>query len=154
MCFVQANINDVSAQMKLSDHHSCDSFSENMPIDIETAALLRECMDRSIAKMKENCSRVVSFAQVLMKLGQDSHLVCLSPLVLHCLYRTSVALSWMAMETSNEQYLIGKTICVNALQMMNTRWKAAGTRAFKCSRAGNGTRDFLGEQSNAVHSTP
>ncbi|PTB52208.1 hypothetical protein M431DRAFT_532785 [Trichoderma harzianum CBS 226.95] len=116
----------LSAQMKLSDHHSCDSFSENMPIDIETAALLRECMDRSIAKMKENCSRVVSFAQVLMKLAQDSHLVCLSPLVLHCLYRTSVALSWMAMETSNEQYLIGKTICVNALQMMNTRWKAAG----------------------------
>lgn len=112
--------------MKLSDHHSCESFDDGQPISIETAALFRECMDRSIIKTKENCAIVVSFAQILMEQTKVSGMGCLSPLVLHCLYRASVALSWMAMESGDEQYIAGRTICKETLQMVCARWKGAG----------------------------
>lgn len=112
--------------MKLSDHHSCDSFDDDQPLAIGAAALFRECMERSIINMKENSAAVVSFAQMLVKQAQVSGLECISPLVLHCVYRASVALSWMAMESGDEQYITGKAICEKALQIMDARWKAAG----------------------------
>jgi hypothetical protein len=112
--------------MKLSDHHSCESFDDGKPISIETATLFRECMDRSIINTKENCAIVVSFAQILMEQTKISGLECLSPLVLHCLYRASVALSWMAMESGDEQYIAGRAICEETLRMICARWKGAG----------------------------
>lgn len=113
--------------MKLCDHHSCDSFADKgMPIEAELVPLLRECTEQALQMMKETSMKIAMFVQTL-----DQKLIFpgterVSPLVLHCIYRGAISLSWLAMETGDEQYLIGKSACKRVLQKINARWKAAG----------------------------
>ncbi|KAH8803327.1 fungal-specific transcription factor domain protein [Xylogone sp. PMI_703] len=116
----------VSALMKLDGHHTCDSYDDDRPVPIETAAVFRESMDRAIIKIREDSTRVVYFVESLMNQIRDSGLDGISPLVMHCVYRAAVALSFGANESEERHYINGQAICEELLRTMNTRWKAAG----------------------------
>jgi hypothetical protein len=112
--------------MKLSDYRSCESFSEGRPLGIEEVPVARECTKLSLHIMKETSRQVVYFVQILEEHQLVSGLHSLSPLVLHCVYRAAIALSWMAKETNEEQYATGRLICVRMLEKADARWKVAG----------------------------
>lgn len=114
--------------MKLDGNHTCDSYDDDQPPPIEEVDILRECMAHGIIKIKEDCIKVVYFAEALLKQVRVSGSESISPLVLYCIYRAAIALSWCENESGEEQYASGKAICEELLRTMNTRWKAAGTK--------------------------
>ncbi|KAH8810901.1 fungal-specific transcription factor domain protein [Xylogone sp. PMI_703] len=116
----------LSALLKLSGYHICDSFDDGEPPPMETAVVFRECMERSIINMKEDCARTAYFAEMFLKTVDTFTISTLSPMVLHCIYRASITLSFISLESGDERYKAGRDICKKALQMMHSRWKAAG----------------------------
>lgn len=120
--------------MKLSDHHSCDSFATNGKgsLDMDAMALAREITRRCQEIMTETITRIASFVQLLQQsLGQMSEDAAsgLSPLFLHCIYRATLAFAWMGSASSPqvaEQYTIGKMACMELLQLSDVKWKTAG----------------------------
>jgi hypothetical protein len=119
--------------MKLSDHHSCDSFAEGTPLEVEAVPVARECTQRSLDLMKETSEQVVYFVQILEQRMLVSGIHNLSPLVIHCIYRAAIALAWMAKETNEERYVTGKLICTGMLVKLDARWKVAGSLFVGCS---------------------
>lgn len=113
--------------MKLSNHHSCDSFTEGTPLEVEAVPIAHACTERSLHIMKETSGQVVYFVQILEQRVLVSGMHSLSPLVLHCIYRAAIALSWMAKESNEEKYATGKLICIGMLERADARWKAAGS---------------------------
>jgi hypothetical protein len=86
--------------MKLCEHHSCDSFvDEGVPVEPELVPLIRECTENAYQIMKETSIKITLFAQTLELQLMFSGTERISQLVLHCIYRDAITLSWLAAET-------------------------------------------------------
>ncbi|PYI07086.1 hypothetical protein BO78DRAFT_444274 [Aspergillus sclerotiicarbonarius CBS 121057] len=115
-----------SALLKLSDSHSCDSFPEEKSFDISAAPIMRQCTDISLQIMKRVSTEIVSMVQMMDRHVQAKEADQFSPLELHCIYRAAATMAWMGLNTGDEQYMIGKGICIEWLGFMSSRWRTAG----------------------------
>ncbi|OJJ35901.1 hypothetical protein ASPWEDRAFT_183896 [Aspergillus wentii DTO 134E9] len=116
-----------SALLKLANNHACDMLTEESQcLEPDIAPRVRECMQKCLNTIKDVAGRVLLFSQNLGQILSQNRLDSVSPLVLHCIYACAVDLSWMALETENEEYTAGKLACVEILRTISSRWKVAG----------------------------
>ncbi|EAW06925.1 transcription factor domain protein [Aspergillus clavatus NRRL 1] len=116
-----------SALFKLSNHHSCDLFDEeNKYLDTQIAPRVRECMQKCLHIIKDVCGQTTSLIQRVREVLTQDTLKQISPLMLNCIYICAQNIAWMAHETGDPQFVIGKLMCEDVLRLLDGRWRTAG----------------------------
>ncbi|KAL3479386.1 hypothetical protein BJX99DRAFT_78198 [Aspergillus californicus] len=118
-----------SALFKLSDHHSCDMFSEDTSsLDPTAAPRIRACMQKSLHIIKDISEQVTALLQGVggFLIRDPGTLSRVSPFMLHCFYTCAQNVAWMALETDSPRYLTGRAVCEEVLGILGKRWRVAG----------------------------
>lgn len=126
MTKMPSELREHSAMLKISGHHSCDSFlRQTNGEDAQAESLARSATLEAINLLKHTIARVIDFASYVEQSSQ-SDLNSISIFVPHCIYLCAVSLCWMATETNDQTCLTGLSSCKKALELINQRWHIAG----------------------------
>ncbi|KAK5994448.1 Transcription factor BOA15 [Cladobotryum mycophilum] len=120
----------LSALIKLSDSHACDSFVTERygPLNITDMSLARDITARCREVLVKTANRTILFINTIEGTISSSDCV-LAPWFLNCIYQAATTFAWMgptAFSYNREEYASAKALCVDVLSRATDTWKASG----------------------------